>query len=138
MYRNEVDAQLIAEIKAHEDQFFSAMERGDVKGMMEVYTDDVISLAPGAPMVRGKAALEAFWTEYMRDATSYVEHETVQMERRGDMIYEVSTYRQEIRWTDGRVFRDEGKWMTIKKLQPDGQWKTHVGSWCSDLAPAQP
>lgn len=133
---NEVDAQLMADIKAHEDQFFSAMARGDVDAMMEVYTDDVISLAPGAPMVRGKAALREFWNAYLHDATSHVEHETVQMERRGDLIYEVSTYRQEVRWKDGRVARDQGKWMTVKKLQPDGRWKTHVGAWASDLPPS--
>ena len=38
--------------------------------MVEVYTDDAISLASGAPMVRGKAAIEEFWTRYLQDASS--------------------------------------------------------------------
>src|SRR5262245_10800251 len=132
----EVDAQVLQAVKAHEDQFFQAMRRGDVKAMVEVYTDDAISMAPGAPMVRGKTALEEFWTRYLQDTSSVdVDHETVVLEHRGDLLYEVSTYVQTIHWKNGEVAEDRGKWFTVKKRQADGSWKTHIGAWSSDSSP---
>lgn len=133
----EADAQVLQAIKAHEDQFFDAMRRCDVKAMVEVYTDDAICLPPGAPMVRGKAALEEFWTRYLQDTSGMeVDHETVTLEHRGDLLYEVSTYVQTIHWKDGNVTEDRGKWLTVKKQQPDGSWRTHVGAWSSDSSPS--
>jgi ketosteroid isomerase-like protein len=132
----EANAQVVQAIKDHEDQFFAAMRRGDVDAMVEVYTDDAISLAPGAPLVRGKAALREFWTRYLQDTASVdVDHETVVLEHRDDLLYEVSTYVQTIHWKNGKVTEDRGKWLTVKKQQPDGSWKTHIGAWSSDSSP---
>jgi uncharacterized protein (TIGR02246 family) len=50
-----------AEIEAVNAKWMSFFNKGDFAGVASLYTDDAVAFPPGAPMVKGKAAIGAMW-----------------------------------------------------------------------------
>ena len=50
-----------AEIEAVNTKFIELFNKGDFAGVASLYTEDASALPPGAPMVKGRAAIEAMW-----------------------------------------------------------------------------
>ena len=48
-------------IQALSDQLAEALRAGDAGAAAALYTEDATLLPPGAPMVRGRDGIEAFW-----------------------------------------------------------------------------
>ena len=60
-------AQSKADIQKLDDQFGAAVDRGDAAAVAAMYTQDAYVLPAGAPMVKGHAAIEAFWKEQVQN-----------------------------------------------------------------------
>ena len=56
-------AQSKAEIQKLNDQFVAAFNKGDAAAVAAMYTQDATVLPAGAPMVKGRAAIEAMWRQ---------------------------------------------------------------------------
>ena len=56
-------AQSKAAIQKLEDQWAAAFNKGDASAVAAMYTEDAFVLPPGAEMVKGRAAIEAFWRQ---------------------------------------------------------------------------
>jgi len=54
-------AQTKAAIQKLDDQWGAAADRGDAAALAAMYTKDAYVLPAGAPMVKGTAAIAAFW-----------------------------------------------------------------------------
>jgi uncharacterized protein (TIGR02246 family) len=54
-------AQDKATIQNLNDQFARAFNTGDIASVAAHYTDDAAVLPPGAEMVKGRSAIQAFW-----------------------------------------------------------------------------
>ena len=63
-------AQDTASIQKLNDAFEAAFARGDAVALAGMYTEDASLLPPGAEMIRGRAAIQAFWGEAMKDVAS--------------------------------------------------------------------
>ena len=50
------------EVESRNRLFEDAVAAGDGAALAALYTEDAWLLAPGAPAVRGRAEIEAFWT----------------------------------------------------------------------------
>src|SRR5215831_6648527 len=50
-----------AEIEAVNARFVELFNRGDFAGVASLYTEDATAFPPGAPMVKGRAAIEVMW-----------------------------------------------------------------------------
>ena len=56
-------AQDKATIVKLNDAWAAAFNRGDAAAVAAMYTEDAFVLPPGAEMVKGRAAIEAFWRQ---------------------------------------------------------------------------
>ena len=54
-------AQDKATIQSLNDKFAQAFNAGDAAGVAALYTDEAVILPPGAEMMKGRSAIQAFW-----------------------------------------------------------------------------
>ena len=63
-------AQDKATIQSLNDKFAQAFNKGDAAGVAALYTAEAVILPPGAEMMKGRSAIQAFWkgaTEQLGD-----------------------------------------------------------------------
>jgi uncharacterized protein (TIGR02246 family) len=58
-----VPAQDAATIQTLNDAFVAAFNRGDTAALAQMYTEDAEVLPPDAGIVKGRVAVQAFWTK---------------------------------------------------------------------------
>ena len=66
------ESALRAEIEAQSAKFMAAAKRGDANSAAANYAEDAWLLAPNAPMIRGRAEIEAFWAARFERIASVV------------------------------------------------------------------
>src|SRR3954470_6244589 len=71
-----------AEIEAVNAKWMEFFNKGDFAGIASLYTDDATAFPPGAPMVRGKAAVGAMWKS-MAEQVSDPKVTTLEVKRLG-------------------------------------------------------
>ncbi len=62
-------AQDRATIEKLNDAWTAAFNKGDAAAVAALYTEDAYVLPPGAEMVKGRAAIEAFWRQATQQLT---------------------------------------------------------------------
>ncbi len=62
-------AQNKATIEKLNDVWTAAFNKGDAAGVAALYTEDAYVLPPGSAMVKGRAAIEAFWRQAAQQMT---------------------------------------------------------------------
>ena len=124
-----------AKIDAANKAFLDAFNRGDIAAAMGVYTEDATILPPNADMMKGKAAITAFWQGARDMGVKEAKLETVELTPMGDeTACEIGKYVLKIHPEGGAAFTDHGKYMMIWKLV-DGSWKWDSDAWNSSLPP---
>ena len=100
----------------------------DADLMMSQWTDDIVLLQTGAPIMRGRAVIaEAFRTMERPEIVDYV-LDIHEVEVLGDYAFQWGTYRYGMRPHGSReTFHTNGKIMRILQRQSDGTWKIHRG-----------
>ena len=122
-------AQSKAEIQKLNDRFAAALNKGDAAAAAAMYTQDATVLPAGAPIVRGRAAIEAMWRQ-----------QTQQLEA-------VKIETTEVKPLGGNAARELGTATLRTKSQPPqdivvkyavvwqkegGRWKLLLDMWNSD------
>jgi uncharacterized protein (TIGR02246 family) len=121
----ESDLHAIEAVTQRDVQFALA---NDAEGMMSQWTDDIVLLQPGAPIMRGRATIaEAFRSVEAPEISDYM-LDIQEVKVCGDHAFEWGTYRYSMRpRSGGDMMRVSGKIMRILQRQPDGAWKIHRG-----------
>ncbi len=114
--------------------FADAFERGDAAAVAAWYTKDATLLPPDNPMLKGTEAIRAFWQGAMDTGIKEARLETLEVEERGDLAYEVGRFELTAQPQGGDSTKMKGKYVVIWK-QEGGGWKMHVDIWDGD-APA--
>lgn len=105
-----------------------AFNRGDAAGCAAFFSEDVILMAPGQPMTRGKTAfVETYLSRIEQDTGGTHTNELVDFGVDGDLAYQIGTYA-----VDGANPPEQGKFLNILKRQADGTWKVAVSAFNSD------
>lgn len=104
--------------------FVAALRRGDSAGMAAVYTADGQLLPPGAPMMSGKAAIQAFWQGALDMGVGDGMLETLELDVHGDTAAEVG---QGVLKTKAGQVIDTAKYIVLWKRE-NGTWK-----WYRDI-----
>ena len=105
-----------------DDAYNQAFNRGDAEGCAAFFTDDVILLAPGQPMTRGKQAFLDTYRSRMRDSGGGTHsNELVEFGVEGDLAYQVGSFA-----VTGATPSEQGSFVNVLKRQPDGTWKVAV------------
>jgi len=105
-----------------------AFNQGDVAACAAFFTEDVVLLAPGEPMSRGRKAFEDTYRTRMEISGGGTHsNELVEYGVDGDLAYQIGTFA--INDTNPA---EQGKFVNILKRQPDGTWKVAVSIFNSD------
>ncbi len=124
----------LAAISAARGQLISAMDAGDVPGIMAGLTDDHLTMPPNEPMPPNNSALTT-WHENGVDQVSFEgDFTTDDIQVNGGLAIE--RFSGEIRVVPrggGEETVDSTKGIWIWKRQEDGSWKLFWSIWNSNL-----
>jgi uncharacterized protein (TIGR02246 family) len=120
------------------DDYTKATLAGDVKAIAALYTEDAMELPPNHPPIKGRAAIEAYYTAQFAAAklTAFTLTHW-ESTAHGDAAYDVGAYTQTIKPGEGAAMNDTGKYAVILKKE-GGAWKVAYAIYNSDQPPAMP
>ena len=126
----------VAAIEETTQNFVKAVLAKDWATLANLYTDDAILLPPNAPMVKGRAMIQA-WLEKFPPVTDFTLN-SVQVDGRDDLAYVLGTFTMTIvpPGASGPI-RDSGKYIEIRRRQSDGRWLISADIFNSDLPSGQ-
>lgn len=110
--------------------FVAALRRGDSAGMAATYTEDGQVLPPGAPVICGREAIQAFWQQAINMGVGDGVLETVELAVFGDTAWEVG--QGILKTRDGQMI-DTAKYIVIWQRE-NGMWKWHRDIYNSSQA----
>jgi ketosteroid isomerase-like protein len=110
---------------------FRAENEKNLEKYVSFFHEDLISLPPGMPMVKGNQFVRDMVKEALKTMV-LSEHKLlhVDVSDSGDMGYVVATYRMVFDGPDGQI-EDSGKFLSTFKKQ-NGEWKFTTQCWNND------
>lgn len=120
------NAAIRSEIEALTASYQAARRAGDGAAIAALYADDAVIHPANKPAIRGREALDAYFTGPNGDssAVTFTTNDVVASEA-GDMAYEVGTIAEPT---------GPGKYLTVYRKTPDG-WRIAADTWSSDAPP---
>ena len=116
-------------------EWFEAEQRKDLEGTMKSVAPEMVVHPPGAPEIRGAAAIRQFYQQFYAlpiESITGGSLETV-VAASGDVAYELGWNRTQLAQPKGTP-PDSGKYMFVwRKI--DGVWKAVAGSYSSNGQP---
>lgn len=110
-----------------------AADSRDVEQIVAFWTDDAEVVPPGAPLVRGKAAIREFVTQSLAIPGFRIswrpDHASVSTD--GTLGYTTGVNSVTVPGSDGRLTTIEGRYTTVWRRGVDGSWKCVIDIWNS-------
>jgi uncharacterized protein (TIGR02246 family) len=123
-----------AAIRAQTTSWQKAYNGGKANAVAALYAEDAVLLPPGAPGVKGKAAILAFMTKDMAGSKAagavFVVDPKTDVGVSGAMGWESGVYKVTVK---GAVV-DTGKFLSVSRKK-DGKWLYIRDTWNADGAP---
>jgi ketosteroid isomerase-like protein len=102
--------------------------KGNFDALDDIYTSGARILPPGGPMISGRPAIKAFWTNFIQSVQAKsVELISVDVMPSGDGVVEIGNAVLAIA-PGGEVATVEAKYVVYWR-EEDGRWKWHVDIW---------
>jgi ketosteroid isomerase-like protein len=120
-------------IEAVGRQFSADFAKSDAAALAGHYAEDAMVLPPNAEIVKGRAAIQAFWQSNV-ETMKHLGLTTTEVHSGGDYAYEVGTY--EIGTAPDAVV-DRGKFMVVWK-KAGGKWWIYRDMFSSNAPPPAP
>lgn len=106
----------------------------DAAALAALYAEDAVVLAPGSPLMSGRAEIESGMAEMLSAAPFTaidIVTESTDVSASGDLAYGYGT------WTStnsvaGQPFEDRGNWASVHENR-DGQWVMVLDTWNSSV-----
>jgi len=102
--------------------FEHATAAKDAATIANMYAEDATLMPPGAPPIKGRAAIQAFWQGFLNAGASDVKLRIVDVGSSGDLAYEIGAFEANLPGPGG-ITRGSGKYVVVWKRQPDGDIK---------------
>ncbi|MET0527021.1 MAG: SgcJ/EcaC family oxidoreductase [Microvirga sp.] len=120
-------AQDKASIQTLNDQFTRAFNAGDMAAVAALYTEDAAVLPPGAEMVWGRTAIQAFW-KAASEQLGNAKLTAVDVKPLGsEAAREIGTFSL---WTKGQPPQEiSGKYVVIWEKVGGADWKLATDIW---------
>ena len=103
--------------------FAAALASGDAAAAAALYADDATLVAPASAVLHGRRAIEAFWRTGVQTGIVDVRLDVHQLDRRGDVAFEVGAYALHLTPEDGSPVVDRGRYLIVHHVERDGQWR---------------
>jgi len=121
-----------AEIETVNQEFVKAFSNQDAKAFASLYAQDAKLLPPGAPLIEGRAGIEAFGQQMFANGVRGLELETLDVLEADGLVVDVGRYTMTIQSPGGDLMRDVGKYVAVFRRQADGGLKVVVDTFNSD------
>ena len=114
--------------------FLEALRCRDPRGLASLYHSQAKLLVADGEIVTGRQSIEAFYTKFLADGFQDHEYERLELDRRGDMAFEIAEFTMIFKSDDVET-RSRGKHMLLLRLC-DGEWQVYVDTW--NYSPGEP
>ena len=119
-------AQDRATIEKLNETFVAALAKGDIAAVVGMYAEDAYLLPPDKGIVKGRAAIQSFWTK-AAEGTGEFKLTTVDVKPLGsDAAREVGTFR--LKTKDQSPQEVSGKYVVVWQ-RVGGEWKLATDIW---------
>jgi uncharacterized protein (TIGR02246 family) len=122
-------AQSKADIQKLNDQWIAAFNKGDAAAVAAMYTQDATVLPAGAPMVKGRPAIEAMWLQQAQQLQAVKIETTDVKPLGGNAARELGTA---ILRTKSQPPQDHVVKYAVVWQKEGGRWKLLLDMWNSD------
>jgi uncharacterized protein (TIGR02246 family) len=112
--------------------FSEAFDRGDAGAVAAWYSKDATLMPPDSPMLKGTDAIRDFWQGAMNMGVKGAQLETLEVEEREDIAYELGRFELTLGSPGGEAVKMRGKYVVVWKKDDGGGWKMHVDIWNGD------
>lgn len=108
--------------------FSAAFVRNDVTALGELYTEDAM-LLPSQREVRGRAAIERYWTRGPNQQQVAHSLRTESMLQDRNMIVEVGTWTSTTQRADSTPVTAAGRYLVVWVRGADARWRMQYDMW---------
>lgn len=110
-------------------EFEAAFNRGDAQAMAELYSEDAVILAPGAPWLQGRDSAVEVWQKVLAQEVRDLDLETVSLDQQRNTATELGRFTMTA--PDGQGGRQAvgGRYIVHWKRNLDGAWRLHWDIW---------
>ena len=112
-----------SDIDALNAQWVATFNRGDAAGMAQLYTEQATLLPSGAPMAKGRAAIQAAWQSAFDAGFRKVAVRMRQLDQFGDAAREIGEFS-----LDAPGGRMEGKYVVLWR-RVGSAWRLDTDIW---------
>jgi uncharacterized protein (TIGR02246 family) len=120
-------------IRAAIDDQVKAISAFDAAKAVSFYTDDVVGMAPDAPVVQGKQNMQKYIEAMVKEKPEFSFNTAkVEVARSGDLAYDWATGKIAVKDKKGKVTTTTFKSASVWKKQADGIWKMVVDTFIPD------
>jgi ketosteroid isomerase-like protein len=118
--------------------FAQATAERRLEGFASFLEEDVTTIRPNSPVLKGKNALVERWSGILQDPTASISWKPLRavISASGDLGFTVGSYEVTKDSGQGKKAAGSGKYVTIWRKQPDGGWKVTFDSGVQDTPPA--
>jgi uncharacterized protein (TIGR02246 family) len=123
MSQTQRDFDFRSAIEAAIATFEKAANEKDVETIANTYAEDATLLPPGAPLIKGRANIRAFWQSFLDAGASDAKIRPAEVGSSGDLAYEIGTFQANLPKPEGGVAPASGKYVVAWRRQADGNIK---------------
>jgi ketosteroid isomerase-like protein len=117
-----------ADIDAADAKFVAAFNTGDAGGIAQLYTENATALPPGAPMAKGRAAIEAVWQSAIQAGVKNLSLKALQVDQFGNAAREIGQFSLDEPNAQKQTVHVEGKYVVLWR-RIGGGWKLDTDIW---------
>jgi uncharacterized protein (TIGR02246 family) len=120
-----------SEVDAGNEKWMAAVNKGDTAAVGQLYTEQATALPPGAPMVKGRAAIQKLWDDAIKSGVKNVTLKTVGVEQFGNAAREIGLFTLDMPDAQKQTMHVEGKYVVLWRKM-GGSWKLDTDIWNTD------
>ena len=128
----ENDPSDIAAIKAMSAARAKAFNEQNAGAIAIHFTEDGLLMAPGLPLISGRAAVEGYYQEIFNQYVTGLESGYEDVSISGNLAYGRGFAKVMLIGPNGDTVRSTAKYINILRRQPDGSWLTTHDIWNAD------
>jgi uncharacterized protein (TIGR02246 family) len=117
-----------ADIDAANAKFVAAFNKGDAVGVAQLYTEQATVLPPGAPMAKGRTAIQSFWQGAIQSGLKNVSLMALQVDQFGSAAREIGQFSLDAPDAQKQTVHVEGKYVVLWR-RVSGSWKLDTDIW---------
>jgi uncharacterized protein (TIGR02246 family) len=116
------------DIDAANARFVAAFNKGDAAAVAQFYTERATVLPPGAPMGKGRAAIQAFWQGAIQAGYKNLSLKALQVDQFGNAAREIGQFGLDAPNPERQTAHVEGKYVVLWR-RVGSRWKLDTDIW---------